>query len=200
MLGGLLLLSAWTSVRAASPQPSAKPVASKVAKKPVRVVRRKAGQGRIPDPGIGPAEIFDADLTGLHGQASFYGEGFHGRKTATGERFAPKQFTAASNFFPLGTMVAVRRLDNDRCAIVKVNDRMHGKHRRRVIDVSRAVAEYLDMVRAGVVLVRAAPVKAGGTSGEQAACHAAFELEKECVSCGLPPRLPDFGESNSGQD
>jgi hypothetical protein len=46
------------------------------------------------------------------------------------------------------------RLDNERCAIVKVNDRMHARHRRRVIDVSLGVAEYLDMVRAGVVLVR----------------------------------------------
>lgn len=33
-------------------------------------------------------------------------------------------FTAASNRFPLGAKVAVRRLDSDRCAIVVINDRM----------------------------------------------------------------------------
>lgn len=204
LLGGLLLLAAWTSVRAANPQPSGKPVvskaANKAANKPARVVRKKAAQGRQPETGIGPAEMFDADATGLHGQASFYGEGFHGRRTATGERFVPKQFTGASNHFPLGTKVAVRRLDNDRCAIVKVNDRMHARHRRRVIDVSRGVAEYLDMVRAGVVLVRVAALKAGDEGGAEGACDAAFEPEKECVACGRPPRLPDFGELNVSRD
>ena len=82
----------------------------------------------------GRADILDDDGPGLHGQASFYGKGLPGRKT-TGERFDVKQFTAASNHFH-GTQVAVRRVDNDRCAIVKVNDRMRAGHRRRVIDVS----------------------------------------------------------------
>ena len=59
----------------------------------------------------------------------------------------------------------MRRLDNDRCAIVKVNDRMHAKHRKRIIDVSRGVAEYLDMIRAGVVLVRVAPLKGNWRNG-----------------------------------
>ena len=110
---------------------------------------------------LGAAEIIEWETTGLHGSASFYGAGFHGRRTATGETFDLRGFTAASNHFPLGSWVAVRRLDSDRCAIVKVNDRMHSRHKRRIIDVSRAVAEYLDMIRAGVVLVRVAPLKGG---------------------------------------
>lgn len=134
----------------------------------------------------------DEAVTGLHGHASFYGHGFQGRKTSTGERFDVQQFTAASNRFPLGTMVAVRRLDNDRCAIVKVNDRMHAKHRKRVIDVSRGVAEYLDMIRAGVVLVRVAALQGDWKERGAAACQAAFEVENTCPDCSRPPRLPDF--------
>lgn len=142
---------------------------------------------------VGLADIIDRDSAGLHGQASFYGHGFQGRRTATGARFDVRQFTGASNHFPLGSKVAVRRLDNDRCAVVVVNDRMHARHRRRVIDVSRGVAEYLGMIRAGVVLVRVAPLKASGAESGSAGCHAAFEAEDECLSCGQPPKLPDFG-------
>ena len=150
---------------------------------------------------LGPAEIIESGVRGLRGQASFYGRGFQGRKTATGERFDFQAFTAASNHFPLGTMVAVRRLDNDRCAVVKVNDRMHAKHRRRVIDVSYGVADYLEMIRAGVVMVRVAPLRQDWQQQGLAACQAAFEAEKACPHCpmeefterhGQPEISPDF--------
>ena len=121
------------------------------------------------------AEIVESETTGLRGSASFYGKDFHGRRTATGEIFDRHSFTAASNRFPLGSWVAVRRLDSDRCAVVKVNDRMHARHRRRIIDVSRGVAEYLDMVRAGVILVRVAPLK--GDARDDQSCQAAFEVD-----------------------
>ena len=141
-------------------------------------------------PEFGVAEVIDSGSVGLHGKASYYGTGFQGRKTSTGERFDVRQFTAASNHFPLGTMVAVRRVDIDRCAIVKVNDRMHAKHRQRVIDVSRSVAEYLDMLRAGVVLVSVAPITARLKHQGLAACQAAFDVETDS---GLPSqRLPEF--------
>ena len=147
-----------------------------------------------PESEIGLADIDDKELLGLRGHASFYGVGFQGRKTATGEIFDVRSFTAASNRFPLGTKVAVRRIDNDRCAIVKVNDRMHAKHRRRIIDVSRGVAEYLGMIQAGVVLVRVAPLKTDAANKEASACRAAFEPDPEppCIDCGQLPKLPDF--------
>lgn len=178
LLCGLLMLTGLTPAWAESQKPAAKP-AKKLAK-------------TLPAAEIGAAELRDSDSIGLHGHASFYGHGFQGRKTSTGEMFDVKQFTAASNRFPLGSMVAVRRLDNDRCAIVKVNDRMHAKHRRRVIDVSRGVAEYLGMIQAGVVLVRVAPLKEIASGKGLSPCHAAFEPEPPCLDCGQPPRLPDF--------
>lgn len=137
------------------------------------------------------AELDDDDSFGLRGHASFYGHGFQGRRTSTGERFDVREFTAASNRFPLGARVAVRRLDDDRCAIVRINDRMRA-HRKRVIDVSRSAAEYLGMLRAGVVLVRVAPLKTGGAGVGTAACLAAFDADAVCPDCARPPALPSF--------
>ena len=182
---GLLLLNGSSAAWAASKKHS-----GKHPKKAVKASPRKNSQAAE----VLQAEIADEDTVGLRGQASFYGQGFQGRKTSTGERFDAKQFTAASNRFPLGSTVAVRRLDNDRCAIVKVNDRMHPKHRHRVIDVSRGVAEYLGMIQAGVVLVRVAPLKTDAANKGASACHAAFDpvTELPCIDCGQLPKLPDF--------
>lgn len=185
---GLLLLNAASPVWAAGKKKSAKPAIARQAKKAAHRVVRPAS----PAAEFGPADLIDDDTPGLHGLASFYGKGFQGRKTSTGERFDINQFTAASNHFPLGSMLAVRRVDNERCAIVKVNDRMHAKHRKRVIDVSRSVAEYLGMIHAGVVFVRVAPLKKGDRGEGAAACHAAFEPELPCPSCVQPTKLPDF--------
>lgn len=165
---GLLLVNLPAPLWAAE-KSAAKPLATK--KKPPKKGAKPSA--RTPSSEIGTAEIVESELTGLHGSASFYGRDFHGRRTATGETFDARGFTAASNRFPLGTWVAVRRLDNDRCAVVKVNDRMAGHHRRRIIDVSRGVAEYLDMIRAGVVLVRVAPLK--GKQRDDLSCATAFE-------------------------
>jgi rare lipoprotein A len=200
----LLLLNGSSTVWAASHKPSGKPVAARSAKAPAhkkagktaRSKTRKPQAGMSPGSEIVAAEIIESDTVGLHGSASFYGMGFQGRRTSTGERFDVREFSAASNHFPLGSMVAVRRLDSERCAIVKVNDRMHNKHQRRIIDVSRSVAEYLDMIKAGVVLVRVAALKSGWRQRGVGACHEAFEIEPECPSCGQTPRLTDFSQQN----
>lgn len=140
---------------------------------------------------FGAANVMD-EQPGIHGHASFYGSGFQGRRTATGERFDRRQFTAASNRFPLGTRVAVRREDNGRCAIVKVNDRMHARHKKRVIDVSRSVAEYLGMVRAGVVFVRVSPLKGEHGETSEEACLAAFDPDVSRDADGQPEKMPEF--------
>ncbi len=170
---GLLLLQTPGVLRAAekSAQKSAPAKKAVPAKSPPKAAKKPAARSLAAE--VGAADIIEWEATGLHGSASFYGQSFHGRRTATGETFDLRGFTAASNHFPLGSWVAVRRLDNSRCAIVKVNDRMHARHQRRIIDVSRSVAEYLDMIRAGVVLVRVAPLK-GGPRNDRA-CLSSFE-------------------------
>jgi rare lipoprotein A len=86
------------------------------------------------------------------GLATYYSDRFQGRKTASGERFDQRAMTAAHRTLRFGTRVRVTNLKNDRSVIVRINDR--GPFARgRVIDVSRAAAEDLEMIRAGVVPV-----------------------------------------------
>lgn len=120
---------------------------------------------------------------GLRGNASFYNPRFQGRKTASGDIFNNKLFTAASNLFPLGTLVAVKRPDTNLCVVVKVNDRMHPKHRARVIDLSHSAAKYLDMVRDGVVKVQVVRIPEGATPGSTFDCAMGYELTEDCENC-----------------
>ena len=91
------------------------------------------------------------------GKASYYGDRHHGNKTASGERFDQHALTAAHRSLPFGTRVRVINLSNDKHVVVRINDR--GPFvRGRIIDVSRAAAERLDMLRAGVVPVRLEPL------------------------------------------
>src|SRR5688500_15917188 len=73
------------------------------------------------------------------GDASWYGHPFHGRRTASGERFDMYLMTAAHRELPMGTVVEVRNLRNDRRLQVRINDR--GPFvRGRIIDLSFAAA------------------------------------------------------------
>lgn len=86
------------------------------------------------------------------GIASFYGDKFNGRKTSSGEKFDNKKFTAAHRTLPFNTMVLVTNPKNDKSVVVKINDR--GPFTKgRIIDVSKAAASELDIVRAGTAKV-----------------------------------------------
>lgn len=87
------------------------------------------------------------------GIASWYGDDFHGRPTASGETYDMHALSAAHRTLPLGTWIEVVNLDNGRRLVVRINDRgpfVHG----RIVDLSLAAAEQLDMVRAGTAHVR----------------------------------------------
>lgn len=90
----------------------------------------------------------------IGGQASYYSRRLQGRLVATGEVFRNELLTAASNLFPLGAWLAVRRSGGG-CVVVRVNDRMHGRYRERILDLSYAAARHLDMIAAGVAAVEA---------------------------------------------
>lgn len=91
----------------------------------------------------------------LRGRASYYSDRLAGRSTANGDRYDPRAFTAASRDLPFGTIVRVIREDTGASVIVRVNDRGPHRDHSRILDLSRAAAERLDMVRAGVVTIRA---------------------------------------------
>ncbi|WP_231638892.1 septal ring lytic transglycosylase RlpA family protein [Aurantiacibacter marinus] len=82
------------------------------------------------------------------GVASYYGRRFHGRRTANGERFNMNEMTAAHRTLPFGSRVRVTNTSNGQSVIVRINDR--GPFiRGREIDVSRAAAEEIGMIRRG---------------------------------------------------
>jgi rare lipoprotein A len=89
----------------------------------------------------------------LSGKASWYGDRFQGRKTASGEPFDMNALTAAHKTLPFGTVVEVTRPDSGQVVKVRITDR--GPFvKGRVIDLSRAAAQQLGMIRAGVVPVQ----------------------------------------------
>lgn len=89
----------------------------------------------------------------LEGIASWYAGKFQGRLTANGETFDTNQFTAAHRELPFNTIVRVRNMNNGRTVVVRINDRGPFID-NRVIDLSRAAAEHLDMATAGLAPVR----------------------------------------------
>lgn len=88
------------------------------------------------------------------GQASYYADSLAGNPTASGEPYDPKKRTAAHRELPFGTRVRVVREDEDRSVVVRINDRGPNGNRKRIIDLSRAAAEELEMIQAGVIDVR----------------------------------------------
>lgn len=86
------------------------------------------------------------------GIASFYGKKFHGRPTASGELFDMSAMTAAHKKLPFNTLLKVTNLKNGRFVYVRVNDRGPFIH-RRIIDLSRAAAEQIDLIESGTAPV-----------------------------------------------
>lgn len=86
------------------------------------------------------------------GVASFYGAELAGNRTANGERFNPNALTAAHRTLPMGTKLRVINKANGKSVIVRINDR--GPYAKgRILDVSRAAAEKISMVRSGTARV-----------------------------------------------
>lgn len=93
-------------------------------------------------------------LATLLGEASYYSDALTGRKTASGEPYDPKRYTAAHRSLPFGTVLRVRRKDTGHVVYVRVNDRGPFGKRRRILDLSKAAAEHLGMLRRGIADVR----------------------------------------------
>jgi len=92
------------------------------------------------------------DVFRQEGIASWYGREFEGRPTASGEIFDSSQLTAAHPSLPFGTRLVITNQHNNRSVTVRVNDRGPFVP-ARIIDVSRAAAEQLDMITTGTAPV-----------------------------------------------
>ncbi|MDP3667363.1 MAG: septal ring lytic transglycosylase RlpA family protein [Sediminibacterium sp.] len=90
------------------------------------------------------------------GIASFYSANLDGSLTATGERYRNNLLTAASNNFKFNTWVLVTNLRNKQTVIVRINDRMHPRMKKkgRVVDLSRRAARQLNFMDDGLTRVK----------------------------------------------
>lgn len=95
------------------------------------------------------AQNYRIDQRGI---AVYYADYLEGQPTAYGEIYRRNEMTAAHRTHPAGTMLRVTRLDTGRSVTVRVNDRgafCDGC----VVDLSKAAAIQLDLVRTGKAMV-----------------------------------------------
>jgi rare lipoprotein A len=102
------------------------------------------------------------------GIASWYGTKFHGRNTSNGERYDMYAMTAAHKSLRLPAYARVTNLRNGKQVTVRVNDR-GPFHDNRIIDMSYAAAQKLEMIGEGTALVEVAIVGADGAVAEDSA-------------------------------
>jgi peptidoglycan lytic transglycosylase len=98
------------------------------------------------------------------GYATFLAAQFHGQESASGEIFDRRKMIAAHRSLPFNSIVRVTNLENGHEVVVRIIDRgPYGKNWREgtIIDLSRAAARRLDMIRDGQVRVRVAVLHFG---------------------------------------
>jgi rare lipoprotein A len=91
-----------------------------------------------------------AEASTLTGKASYY---WQPQRVASGGWFNPNAMTAAHKTLKFGTKVKVTNLRNNKSVIVRINDR--GPYiKGRIIDLSKAAAAKVGMLKSGVVPVK----------------------------------------------
>lgn len=109
-------------------------------------------EGPTPEMMAPPIVLSSEQARMLRGIASWYGPHFHGRRTASGELFDMYAMTACHPTLPFGTVVRVKNLHNKRSVVVRITDRGY-LFEGRVIDLSFAAAQKLDMAESGIAPV-----------------------------------------------
>ncbi len=98
------------------------------------------------------------------GLASWYGPPYHNRRGSNGEVYNMHAMTAAHRTYPLGSIVRVTNLKTGAIALVRITDRgpfIPG----RVIDLSLAAAQKLDVWKPGVAEVKVQLMLSAATAG-----------------------------------
>jgi rare lipoprotein A len=110
---------------------------------------KKRAQVPPPPPPL-PSAVPGAVETGI---ASWYGHPYHGRRAADGETYDMETLVAAHRTLPFNTWVRVYNLSNNKTVDVRIIDRgpfVDG----RIIDLSHAAAQAIDMIGPGIAQVR----------------------------------------------
>jgi rare lipoprotein A len=93
------------------------------------------------------------------GIASWYGKKHQGRKMANGQKFDRSKLTAASWYFPLGTLIRVVNVKSQESVVVTITDRGPNIRLHRVLDLSEAAAERLGYIEQGTTHVFLYPIR-----------------------------------------
>lgn len=110
-------------------------------------------------PSVDPELVDYVDLGTM--KASWYGPGFHGRKTANGEKFDQMSYTAAHKSLRFGTLLKITNPKNGKSIVVRINDR--GPYiEGRDLDLSKAAAHELGLMRRGVARLKVEELKING--------------------------------------
>jgi rare lipoprotein A len=112
---------------------------------------------------MGPKRYQSGEIQ--RGMASWYGAE-QGHQTSSGERFDPRQLTAAHRHLPFGTVVRVTNRLNGLTVEVRINDRGPFAGGGRIIDVSSAAADQLQMKKEGVVPVEIEVIRLPAPAGQ----------------------------------
>ncbi len=132
------------------------------------------------------------------GTASWYGKKFHGRQTSNGERYDMYRMTAAHKTLPLPTNVRVTNLRNGRSVVVRVNDR--GPFvKNRLIDLSYAAANELDIVGAGTAPVEVVALNTSYT-GAITSASAVPDAAPEGAATQMYIQVGAFGDASNARN
>jgi rare lipoprotein A len=110
-------------------------------------------QARVPPPPSRAAAAPVVVGATENGIASWYGHPYHGRRAADGETYDMETLVAAHRTLPFNTWVRVYNLNNNKTIDVRIIDRgpfVDG----RIIDLSHAAAQAIDMIGPGIAQVR----------------------------------------------
>ena len=138
------------------PPPSATPASTSVPS-PASASTGVSPAAPLPPPAAAPTQPPVAPRTALGyvetGLASWYGHPYHGRQAANGEVYDMERMTAAHRTLPFNTWVRVFDLDTSKTVDLRIIDRgpfVDG----RIIDISHAAAQKIDMIGPGTARVR----------------------------------------------
>ncbi len=167
-MGSGALGCAGTSSPSSRPPP---PPVSRVERAPETARSPASEPPALPsDDGLAARFANAPSLARFSGEASYYSDALAGRKTASGEVYQPRALTAAHRSLPFASVVKVTRLDTGQVVYVRITDR--GPFvRGRVLDLSRAAAEQLEMIGRGIAKVRVDVVAYGPVKQRKSARH-----------------------------
>ena len=124
------------------------------------------------------------------GKASYYSDRLHGRLMSNGRKYHRDSLTCAHRKFPFGTKLLVRNVTNGKEVVVTVTDR--GPYSKRyILDLSRAAATQLGIIRAGFCVCEITPIQEDINPSLLRPEDESEELPKLILNCDTMATFPN---------